>query len=102
LEHVFALQALDRLSRALGGEVVLPVSFTIISNFLESSAWQERYGALMSIAYLSEGSADLMETKIEEVVKCVLSKAKDPQPRVRWAVAHCIGQLCEDISVSKS
>jgi hypothetical protein len=66
---VVALQALDRLSRALGGEVILPVSFSIISSFLESSMWQERFGALMSIAYLSEGSADLLETKIDLVIK---------------------------------
>jgi hypothetical protein len=69
LEHVFALQTLDRLSGALGGEVLLPVSFSIISSYLDSTDWRLRYGALMSIAYLSEGSADLMETKIEEVMK---------------------------------
>jgi hypothetical protein len=64
-----ASQALDRLSIVLGGEILLPTIYAIIPGLALSQKWQDRYGALMSIAAFAEGCSEQLEASLDSVLR---------------------------------
>ncbi|KZT38421.1 ARM repeat-containing protein [Sistotremastrum suecicum HHB10207 ss-3] len=90
-------QSLDRLALALGGDIVLPVAFTYIPAMLVSADWKVRHAGLMGVACCAEGGRGEMGREGGKVIELVLPTFNDPHPRVRWAAAQCIGQLCTDL-----
>lgn len=94
--YAVAEQAIDRISLALGGLYVLPVAFEVIPRFMQSNKWEERRGALMSIAYLAEGCSEALHEHLDGIMKMVFAAFQDPNQRVRYAACHALGQLCTD------
>jgi hypothetical protein len=68
-DYIIGEQAMDRLARTLGGELILPVSFQYIPRMLQSEHWQQRHAALMAISAIAEGCADLMERELGKVIE---------------------------------
>lgn len=91
-----AISAIDRCSQALGGSAILPVAFNVIPKFLASSSWKHRYVALMAIAFLAEGCVDVLEERLEELLRPIFHSFNDQHIRVRHAAIHALGQLCTD------
>jgi hypothetical protein len=63
-------QALDRISRALGGCIVLPLVFKKVPGML-GGTWTQRYAGLLSIASIAEGAADILKQELYHIVKYV-------------------------------
>jgi hypothetical protein len=95
----FGEQALDRLSVALGGDAVMPMTRAIIEELLSNmDEWKQRRAAFQMLAVVGEGCADDLKTQIAAVVGMVLPSFDDPHPRVRYAAIHCIGHLAVDFA----
>ncbi|KAF9585152.1 hypothetical protein BGW38_003684, partial [Lunasporangiospora selenospora] len=90
--------AMDRLSRALGGKAILPVSFSIIPNMLGSDNWKARHAGLMAVSAIGEGCVKLMEVELTKIVLMVLPFLQDAHPRVRYAACNAIGQMSTDFA----
>ncbi|KAF8926778.1 hypothetical protein BGZ58_010915 [Dissophora ornata] len=97
--HVIGEHAMDRLARALGGKVMLPVSFVYIPQMLGSKEdWKARNAALMAVSAIAEGCVRIMEVELGKVINMVLPFLQDPHPRVRFAACNAVGQLATDFA----
>jgi hypothetical protein len=95
----FGEQAIDRLSVALGGKAVMPVTTAIIEELLNNKDdWKQRRAAFQTLALMGEGCAKHLKPQIAAVVGMVLPSFEDPHPRVRYAAIHCVGQLAVDFA----
>jgi importin-5 len=86
--YVFANECLDRLSIAVGGNMILSVAAELFPSFFSSEYWKRHHAAQVTIAQIAEGSAKVMIKKTEQVVGMVLNSFQDPHPRVRWAASN--------------
>ncbi|KAJ8551721.1 hypothetical protein K7X08_021736 [Anisodus acutangulus] len=97
----YAMESLDRLAIALGGNVIVPSGPLSLFNFLHNEVWEIRHAAVPAIGLISEGCSKVivvsskdMEQLVETIVKLIL----DEHPRVRWATIRAIGQLSKYLS----
>ncbi|ORY50953.1 ARM repeat-containing protein [Rhizoclosmatium globosum] len=97
-DYVFAEQAIDRLSIALGGKAMLSTAFTLIPKLLGSAEWQSRHAGLLAVSVMGEGCRDVMIDSLKNVVDLVIPYLRDPHPRVRFAACNCVGQMCTDFA----
>ncbi|KAF9926818.1 hypothetical protein FBU30_003672 [Linnemannia zychae] len=92
-------QAIDRLSRALGGKVILPVIFGYIPKMLANEQdWKTRHAGLMAISAMGEGCGRIMEGELTKIVHMVVPFLRDSHARVRFAACHTIGQMATDFA----
>ncbi|EIT73173.1 armadillo-type protein [Aspergillus flavus] len=98
LNHVAGEQCMDRLANKLGGQVVLPATFSWVPRMMSSSAWRDRHAALMAISAISEGCRDLMVGELDQVLALVVPALQDPHPRVRYAGCNALGQMSTDFA----
>ena len=91
---------MDRLANKLGGETLLPVTFTWLPRMMHSASWRDRHAALMAISAISEGCRDLMLSELDKVLELVVPALKDPHPRVRFAGCNALGQMSTDFAGS--
>ncbi|KAI9680821.1 MAG: hypothetical protein M1817_004261 [Caeruleum heppii] len=98
LNHVAGEQCMDRLANKLGGQTILPPTFTWLPRMVTSSSWRDRHAALMAISAISEGCRELMMGELDKVLELVLPALRDPHPRVRWAGCNALGQMSTDFA----
>jgi importin-5 len=98
LNHVAGEQCMDRLANKLGGEAVLPATFTWLPRMMVSSAWRDRHAALMAISAISEGCRELMLAELDKVLELVIPALRDQHPRVRYAGCNALGQMSTDFA----
>uniref|UniRef100_A0A7S2ZHW7 Importin N-terminal domain-containing protein n=1 Tax=Rhodosorus marinus TaxID=101924 RepID=A0A7S2ZHW7_9RHOD len=97
--YALGQEALDRLAIKLGGNAILPVAFTIITQYLANhESWQHRHAALLAISQIGEGCREQISEQLDKVTMMALKHFEDSHPRVRWAAVHCIGQMCTDFA----
>ncbi|KAJ3333055.1 hypothetical protein HDU76_011870 [Blyttiomyces sp. JEL0837] len=95
-DYVYAEQAMDRLSIALGGNSMLSIAFNVIPSYLGDAAdWKKRHAGLMAISVMGEGCHDVMKNSLNDIMN---RSARDPHPRVRYAACNAIGQMCTDFT----
>ncbi len=98
LNHVAGEQCMDRLANKLGGQAVLPPTFSWLPRMMTSTNWRDRHAALMAISAISEGCRDLMIGELDKVLDLVIPALRDPHPRVRWAGCNALGQMSTDFA----
>lgn len=98
LNHVAGEQCMDRLANKLGGQALLPVTFTWLPRMMHSSSWRDRHAALMAISAISEGCRELMIGELDKVLELVVPALRDPHPRVRFAGCNALGQMSTDFA----
>ncbi|KAI8140976.1 armadillo-type protein [Fennellomyces sp. T-0311] len=96
--YVMGESTLDRIARALGGKIVVPVAFQYIPQMLQSNEWQQRRASLMAISSIGEGCVKVMKPELGNIIQMVLPYFKDPHPRVRYAACNAIGQMSTDFA----
>ena len=94
--HVAGEQTMDRLANKLGGQIILPPTFTWLPRMITSGSWRDRHAALMAISAISEGCQELMEGELDKVLDLVIPALNDSHPRVRWAGCNALGQMSTD------
>lgn len=98
LNHVAGEQCMDRLANKLGGDIMLPATFTWLPRMIHSSSWRDRHAALMAISAISEGCRDLMIGELDKVLELVVPTLKDSHSRVRYAGCNALGQMSTDFA----
>ena len=98
LNHVAGEQCMDRLANRLGGQTLLPPTFSWLPRMMMSAAWRDRHAALMAISAISEGCRDLMVGELTQVLDLVIPALRDPHPRVRFAGCNALGQMSTDFA----
>lgn len=59
---------LDRLAIALGGKVMVPFLFNLLSQLLKNSDWKHRHAALMAISVVGEGCHKVLVNNLEQII----------------------------------
>ena len=98
MNHVAGEQCMDRLANKLGGQIMLPATFTWLPRMMHSASWRDRHAALMAISAISEGCRDLMIGELDKVLELVVPSLRDPHPRVRFAGCNALGQMSTDFA----
>ncbi|XP_019261234.1 PREDICTED: importin-5-like [Nicotiana attenuata] len=94
----YAMESLDRLAIALGGNVILSSCPECLFNFLYDENWRIRHAAVTAIGLISEGCSKALLQEMGQLVETVVMLIHDTHPRVRWATIHAIGQLSKYLS----
>eukprot|EP00004_Rigifila_ramosa_P000753 TRINITY_DN10783_c0_g1_i1.p1 TRINITY_DN10783_c0_g1~~TRINITY_DN10783_c0_g1_i1.p1 ORF type:complete len:1103 (-),score=294.98 TRINITY_DN10783_c0_g1_i1:27-3248(-) len=97
-DYDVGLEALDRISLALGGKAVLAIIYPIVQQYVASPDWKQRNAAVMAISVIGEGCHKQFVSQLETVVRIVLDRFGDQHPRVRWACCNCVGQMSQDFA----
>jgi hypothetical protein len=90
--------ALDRVSIALQGKVLLPILMEELTAMLQKQEWQARHAALMAFSSAGEGCRAHLMHDLDRVVNGILNFLEDPHPRVRHAACNAIGQMATDFA----
>ncbi|KAJ3427550.1 karyopherin (importin) beta [Anaeramoeba flamelloides] len=103
--HSFEINDVDigesllyRISNIVGGEYILPPSFEIIPDLLDSEDWRKRYGALKGLQSISEHSKELLTTELDSIILTVTPFLEEPAFLVLYQAINTIEQLCNDYS----
>lgn len=88
--------ALDRISNALGGKVLLPILMDELTEMLRRPEWQMRHAALMAFSSAGEGCHAQLLRVLDRIVNGILTFLSDDHPRVRHAACNAIGQMATD------
>nr|XP_016444287.1 PREDICTED: importin-5-like [Nicotiana tabacum] len=94
----YAMESLDRLAIALGGNVILSSCPECLFNFLYDENWRIRHAAVTAIGLISEGCSKALLQEMGQLVETLVMLIHDTHPRVRWATIHAIGQLSKYLS----
>jgi hypothetical protein len=92
----FGAEACDRLARAVGGKILLPIFIAETQPMLSSTDWRARRAALLATGLVAEGSRRAMAPNLRTLTIGVLRFFDDAHPRVRHAAVRSMGQMCVD------
>ncbi|KAI7872213.1 armadillo-type protein [Spinellus fusiger] len=96
--YVMGESTMDRMSRTLGGKLIVPIVFQYIPQMLQSSEWRQRRAALMAISSVGEGCVKVLKPELGNIIQLILPSFKDVHPRVRYAACNAMGQMSTDFS----
>lgn len=89
---------IDRLMCAVENSVVLAGMNTAVSHLLSSSEWKMHHAAIMAMSQLGEYMSEKLTTDISTILTQVLHFSKNPNPRIRYACCHLLGQYADDLN----
>lgn len=89
------MSSIDRLIECIGQKEMLPVLSPTVNQLLSHKDWRYKYAAIMALSQIGEYIEEVLEVKpIIDIVSPMLS---DPNPMIRYAVCHAIGQIADDM-----
>ena len=93
----FGKGCIDKIISAVGDEICLPLLSQIVNNTLANdSDWRYKNASLMAFSQVGEYIDDIKN--IGAMVPQVLQHLQHPNPRIRYAALHCIGQISDDMT----
>lgn len=88
---------IDRLMVAVDQEAILGSMNTAIPQLLNSTDWRMHHAAIMAMSQLGEYMAERIDTDVLNILKQIQSFATNPNPRIRYACCHLLGQFADDL-----
>ena len=92
----FGKMSMDRLMSSLGEEIMLPIIKTILQKGIAQNDWRCKHAALMAVSQVGEYVYEV-ET-LTPIVPILVTHLAHPNPRVRFACLHALGQISDDMS----
>jgi importin-5 len=93
----FGKTCVDRLVSSIGDEIMLPLLSTLVQNTLANTTdWRYKNAGLMALSQVGEYLDDIQ--KIAPMVPVIIQHLTHPNPKVRYAALHCIGQMADDMT----
>lgn len=86
---------IDEIIEVLEEDLTLPLLSQLVMEMVKINDWRYQYSALMALSQVGEYIDDIEE--IDPIMKIILQFLESPQPKVRYASIHCIGQLASDM-----
>jgi hypothetical protein len=87
------LDALEMITCALGERKSYPMVWTFVQDHLDDAEWKHRHAAIMMLNQVGQLCS---RDDAPDVFRVLMSKWKDPHPRVRYAALDCFGQWMRD------
>ena len=95
----FGKGCVDRLVSTIGDEIMLPLIGTLVTNTISNdSDWRYKHAGIMAFSQIGE-YVDSPE-KLAKMIPVVVQHCDHPNPKIRYASLHCIGQVADDMSVT--
>jgi len=91
-----AIEALPRLTDALGVKFLLPKFIPFAFKYINSEDWKYKYAGLMAIAMLIENSKAHFENDFDNLMGLFLPALTHSHPKVLWAALTCLALLCDE------
>eukprot|EP00347_Sterkiella_histriomuscorum_P012526 403368238 len=92
----FGKVCVDRLVSSVGEEIMLPLLSQLVQNTLANDEdWRYKNAGLMALSQIGEYIQNV--SSIAQMMATVLQHLQHPNPRIRFAALHCIGQMSEDM-----
>ena len=93
----FGKTCVDRLVSSIGEEIMLPLLSTLVQNTLANTTdWRYKNAGLMALSQVGEYIDDI--SKIAPMVPVIVQHFVHPNPKIRYAALHCIGQMADDMT----
>jgi hypothetical protein len=93
----FGKTCVDRLVSSIGDEIMLPLLSTLVQATLANNDdWRYKNAGLMALSQVGEYLDDIQ--KIAPMVPVVIQHLQHPNPKIRYAAIHCIGQMADDMT----
>ena len=94
----FSIDIVNRLFEAVGRKEMLLFLSRRVGPLVQSADWKARLAALMVLSQAGEYMLDDM-SQVAGVLALVAQNAKDPNPRLRYACCHLLGQFADDLAI---
>ncbi len=93
----FGKTCVDRLVSSIGDEIMLPLLSTLVQATLANNQdWRYKNAGLMALSQVGEYLDDIQ--KIAPMVPVIVQHLQHPNPKIRYAALHCIGQMADDMT----
>ena len=93
----FGKGCIDKIISAVGDEICLPLLSVIVNNTLQNEDdWRYKNAGLMAFSQVGEYIDDIKNISV--MVPIVLQHLQHPNPKIRYAALHCIGQISDDMT----
>lgn len=93
----FGKGCVDKIISAVGDEICLPILSIAVNNTMsDDSDWRAKNAGLMAFSQVGEYIDDIKS--IQVMVPIVCQHLEHPNPRIRYAALHCIGQISDDMT----
>lgn len=93
----FGRGCIDKIVSAVGDEITLPILSQIVTQTMENDTdWRYKNAGLMAFSQVGEYIDDVKN--IGTMLKVVIEHLVHPNPKIRYASLHCIGQLSDDMT----
>jgi len=93
----FGKTCVDRLVSSIGDEIMLPLLSTLVQATLANNQdWRYKNAGLMALSQVGEYLDDIQ--KIAPMVPVIVQHLLHPNPKIRYAALHCIGQMADDMT----
>jgi len=93
----FGKGCIDKLISAVGDELCLPLLSGIVNDTMSNDTdWRYKNAGLMAFSQVGEYIDDIK--KVGAMVPIVVSHLQHPNPKIRYAALHCIGQISDDMT----
>lgn len=87
----------DRLVSCVGEEIMLPLLYQLVQTTLSNNDdWRFKNAGLMALSQVGEYIDDIQ--KITPMIPVVVQHLVHPNPKIRYAALHCIGQIADDMT----
>lgn len=92
----FGKTAVDRLVAGVGDGLMLPLIGVLVQNTIANEEdWRYKHAGIMAFSQVGEYVDDV--EKIKPMVPVIIEHLQHPNPKIRYASLHCIGQLADDM-----
>lgn len=93
----FGKGCIDKLISAVGDEICLPLLSQIVNETMTNdSDWRYKNAGLMAFSQVGEYVDDIKS--VGAMVPVIVQHLQHPNPRIRYAALHCIGQVSDDMT----
>ena len=92
----FGKSSIDKIISAVGESKCLPLLSGLVEQMMSHEDWRYKNAALMAFSQVGEYIEDIKN--ISAMMPAVLEHLKHPNPKVRHASLHCIGQISDDMT----
>ena len=91
-----AQDSLSQFSASLGAKFMLLNCFPFIKEMIISNEWKVKYGGLMALGVLAEGSSKYFKNDLDSIMAMILPCFDNAEPRVIYAALSAVALLCDE------
>ena len=92
----FATDCIDRLCSNVGSKIMLKYLSDCVAQLLSTGEWKKIFASFMALSQVGEYMEDVEE--IKPIVIKLIENINHKEPRVRYSVLHCLGQISDDFA----